>query len=121
MGFVRVAFQRVQHERPAFQIDFDDVVGDDSRAEVERLLPHQLHQLGAGDCMFVLDAVHVLEPVGLDGRSAGNCFKSPDGKAGVVFDFGRQRELAQRQRAASRFSSVIAPSNTSGFSSARAA
>ena len=98
MRFVLVAFERFQHERPALQIDLDDVVGDDSRAEVERLLPHQLHQLRAGDGMFVLDAVHVLEPVGLD-RRFQKLLQVAAGKAGVVFDFGRERELAQRQRA----------------------
>ena len=55
-----IAFERAHDKRPALQIDFDDVVGDDPRAEVERLLPHQLHQLRAGDGVLALVHVHVL-------------------------------------------------------------
>ena len=85
-------------KRPPLQIDFDHVVGDDPRAEVERLLPHQLHQLGAGDGVLALVHVHVLQPLGLD-RRLQKLLQIAGGKAGVVFDFGRQRELPQRQRA----------------------
>ena len=99
MGLVRLAFERADDERPALQIDFDDVVGDDPRAEVERLLPHQLHQLRAGDGVLALVDVHVLHAARASIAVSRKCCKSPDGKAGVVLDLGRERELPQRQRA----------------------
>src|SRR4029079_12281309 len=41
--FVFVPFQRFQNEWPAFQFDFDDIVCDDPRTEIESLLAHELH------------------------------------------------------------------------------
>ena len=80
------------------QIDFHDVVGDDPRAEVDRLLPHQLHQLGPGDGVLPLVDVHVLEPVRVD-RGFQKCLQIAGREAGIVLDFGRERELPERQRA----------------------
>ena len=91
-----------------------------ARAEVHGLLPHQLHQFGAVDAVLLVRHVHVRQ------RSGGNggveiLLQFARRKAGVILDLGGQVELAQRQRAVEPFSSVIAPSNTSGCSSARAA
>ena len=62
----------LQHERPALQINAEDVLGDDAAArEVHSLLAHRHHQLRTFD---------------------------PAREAGKILDFRREIELAQRQR-----------------------
>ena len=51
LGFDRFAAERVQAKRTAAEIHRRDIVGDDSGAEIDRLLPHQLHQLRPADAM----------------------------------------------------------------------
>ncbi len=87
----------MQRERAAAEIDVDDVVGHDARAEVDRLLPHQLHQLGAGDAVLEVRGHQTATILG-DGRIQV-CAQVAGGKAGVVLDLGGQGELAERQRA----------------------
>ena len=96
--FIRVAAERSHDERPALEVHFDDVVGDDARAEVERLLPHQLHELGAGDGVLAFVAVHVLQTARARWPIRETA-SSRRWKAGIVFDLGRKGELAERQRA----------------------
>ena len=77
------------------EIDVDDVVGRDPRAEIDRLLPHQLHQLGAGDAVPGVRR-HVSLPLFVDSR-VEVFIELASGKPRVVFDFGRESELAERQ------------------------
>ena len=106
------------------EIDLDDVVGDDARAEIDGLLPHQLHQLRAVDAVARLRLVR-LHPVRLRSRleSAGQVGTRVAGRGtGIVFDLGRQIELAQGKRALDvALSLLIAPSKTNGCKLARAA
>ena len=74
-----LAFERADDKRPPLQIDLGHIIGDDPRAEVDGLLPHQLHQLRTGDGMLSLVDVHVLQPFGVD-RGFEKCCKSPAGK-----------------------------------------
>ena len=114
VGLVRLALERLDDERPALEIDFDHVVGHHARAKIDRLLPHQLHQLRPGHGVLAFVEVHdTATRSGVDRRFEER-LQIAGREAGVVLHLGRERQLAERQRAARRFSSVIAPSNTSG-------
>ncbi len=91
------ARQRRQLERPAAEIDACDIVRHDARAEVHRLLPHQLHQLGSAHAVLEVRGHQTATILG-DGRIQV-CVHVARGKAGVVLDLGCERKLAERQRA----------------------
>ncbi len=75
------------------EIDVGDVFGDDSRAEVVGLLPHQLHEFRPADAFLVVRG-HEL-PL-LFGQRACEVFGQIAAReAGVVLDLGGQGELAQ--------------------------
>ena len=94
---VGVAVGGGQLERLAGEIDVDDVLGNDARAEVDGLLPHQFHEFRPADALLVVRG-HEL-PLLLGERTGEVSRQIAGGKAGIVLDLGRQGQLAQRQRA----------------------
>jgi hypothetical protein len=92
------AAERLEPERAAREIDLGDVVRFDPRAEVPRLLPHEVHQLGAGAAFLVMHVGEVVVLLVEGGAEVGAHVAG--GETGVVFDFRGERELTQRERAA---------------------
>ena len=89
--------EAVSSKRLGGKVDVDDVFGDDARAEVGRLLPHQFHQFRPADALLVVRG-HELPP--LLGQRTGEIFRQiAAGKAGIVLHLGRQGQLAQGQGA----------------------
>ncbi len=78
------------------EIDLDDVVGHDPRTEVDRLLPHQLHQFGSGDAVPGVRR-HVPATVLLDCR-VEVLVEATGRKPWIVFNFGCERELTEGER-----------------------
>ena len=79
------------------EVDRDDVIGDRARAEVDGLLPHQLHEFRAGHRvgMFFDGGKHVLA-ARVD-RRFDEFLKLAGRKTGIVFDFGGLCELPHRK------------------------
>ena len=88
---------RIELEGPRGEVHFQNVVGDDPRAEVGRLLPHQLHELGARH-PFAFVRGHHHPPLLGKGRFE-EAAEVAVRKARIVLDLAGQRELAERQRA----------------------
>ena len=59
-------FAREELEGPLREVDLEDVVGDDPRAHVDGLLPHQFHEFRAGDALARMRRHH-LPPRGRQG------------------------------------------------------
>ncbi len=74
------SFARANGKRPLFEIDLHHVVGDDPRAEVHGLLPHQFHQLRARDRVLFVQHVHDIADDQAQCAVSRNCFKMPAGK-----------------------------------------
>ena len=86
MGFHFPAAERLELERPTVEVDFDDIVSFDSRAEVDRLLLHQVHQLGATDAGLLVRR-HDLSTAFVD-RVVEVTFEVAGRKAREVLDLG---------------------------------
>ena len=79
------------------EIHIDNVFGNYPRAEIDRLLAHQFHQFRAGSAFFLMRGHH-LAGRRIDGRvEIGR--QIAGGKTGIVFHFGGQGQLTQRQGA----------------------
>ena len=74
-----------------------DVLRDDPRAEVDRLLPHQFQQFGTVNAVLVVRR-HLQAFFFRQGRVEIG-LQVAGRKAGVVLHFGRQGQLSQRQGA----------------------
>jgi hypothetical protein len=96
LGLQHLTLERRHLERPLREIDIDDIVGDDPRSKVERLLPHQLHQFRTAHPMTTVRR-HELPPF-LGQRLFQVRPQVGYGKPGKVLDFGRQRQLPQGER-----------------------
>ena len=79
------------------KIDAANVPADDPRAEIDRLLPHQVKQFRPLDAMPVVGR-HFQAFVCRNGRIEVGA-QVACRKAGIVFHFRGQRQLPQRQRA----------------------
>ena len=89
-----------EDERIALQIDAEDVLRDDARPEIDCLLPHQRHELGAVDAGARLRFVRLC-PVWLHGRRQGRAqvlARIAFGEAWVILHLRRQVQLPERQR-----------------------
>jgi hypothetical protein len=98
-------FARVEDERPFAEFDANDVVGDDPRAEVGRLLPGQFHEFrpSYGSLAVVGTLPLVVMPdvaVSVLGKGRlGECAERGtirERPAGEVLDLACQVELAER-------------------------
>ena len=97
---MRLVAERLERERPRAELDLDHVIGNDPRAKILGLLPHQVHQLRAGDGVAMLvQRLQIRADAALGDRAANIAVQKTRGKTRIVFDLGRQIELAQRQRA----------------------
>ena len=106
-------------ERVPGEIDLDDVVGDDPRAEVARLLPHQLHQLGPAHS--VVRVGRHQRPHGTRQRIVEIGLHVAGRKTRIVFHLGRQIQLTQGQRPRHAVGFGDGPFEDQGASSARGA
>ncbi len=80
------------------KVDFHHVIGDDPRAEIPGLLPHQFHQLGPADAVLRVRRHH---RANVGGNGAIQIARQiAGGKPGVVFHFGGEIQLSQRERPA---------------------
>ncbi len=92
-------FQGLQVERPLGEIHLCHIIGDDARAKIHRLLPHQLHQLRAGHPVGRLIAlVQNPERLAIFWQRGGQVFPQVAGrKPREILDFRGEIQLAQGQ------------------------
>ena len=86
------------NKRALAQVDGHHVVGDDACSKIASLLPHQVHQLGAGNrVLLVIRRKH--HPIFFVERRIKKLGQFSCRKSGEILDLSRQVQLPQRQRA----------------------
>ncbi len=84
----------MQSVRGPRKIDAGDIVGNHARPKVDRLLPHQFHQLRTGDSMgMLLDRRQCILSARLVEGGFQEDLELAGWKARIIFDFGGLRQL----------------------------
>ena len=92
-----VATERREFERTLRHIDIDDVVRDNTSPEIHGLLAHEFHEFRTTDPVLSMRS-HV-PAFGVLNRRVEVARQIAGWKSREIFDFGRERQLSERQRA----------------------